>query len=159
MGKQWKQWQTIFLGSKITADSDCSNEMSLWKKSYDQPRQHSKKKRHYFTDKGSSSQRYVFSNSHLWVWELDHKESWALKSWCCWPVVLEKSLECPLDCKEIQPVNRKEISPEYSFIGRTDVEAEILWPPDAKNWLIRKDPDNRKPGANTLLLDLRGLHF
>ena len=88
-----------------------------WKKSYDQPRQHIKKQRHYFTNKGLSSQSYGFSSSHVWMWELEHKESWAPKNWCFWTVVLDKTLESPLDCKEIQPVHPKEISPEYSLEG------------------------------------------
>ena len=110
-----------------------------WKKSYDQPRQRIKKQRHYFANKGLSSQGYGFSCSHGCMWELDHKESWAPKNWCFWTEVLEKTLESPLDCKEIQPVNRKGDQP-WIFIRRTDTEAEasILWPPDVKNWLIKK---------------------
>ena len=113
-----------------------------WKKSYDQPRQHIKKQRHYFANKGPSSQRYGFSTSHVWMWELDYKESWAPKNWCFWTVVLEKTLESPLDWKEIKPVHPKG-NQSWVFIGRTDAEAEtpILWPPAAKNWLIGKDPD------------------
>ena len=137
----------IFLGSKITADGDCSQENMLppWKESYDQPRHHIKKQRHYFANKGPCSQSYGFSSSHAWMWELDHKESQALKNWCFWTVVLEKTLETPLDCKEIQPVNPKG-NQSWIFIGRTDAESEtlILWPPDAKSWLIRKDPDAGK---------------
>ena len=106
-----------------------------------------KKQRHYFAKKGPSSQGYGFSNSHLWMWELDYKESWALKNWCFWIVVLEKedSWESPLDCKEIQLVHPKG-NQFWIFIGRTHVEAEtpIFWPPDAKNWLIGKDPDAGK---------------
>ena len=111
-----------------------------WKESYDQPRQHIQKQRHYFANKGLSSQSYGLFSSHVWIWELDYKESWALKNWCFWIVVLEETLESPLDCKEIQPVRPKG-SQSWIFIGRTDVEAVILilWPPDAKNWLIRKD--------------------
>ena len=84
----------------------------------------------------------VFSSGHVWMWELVYKESWALKNWCFWTVVLKKTLESPLDCKEIKPVNPKE-NQSWIFIGRTDAEAEtpILWPPDVKNWLIGKDPD------------------
>ena len=110
------------------------------KKSYDQARQHIKKQRHYFANKGPSSQSYGFSSSHAWIWELDYKESWALKNWCFWTVVLEKTLETPLDCKEIQPVHLTG-DQSWVFIVRTDVEAEtpILWPPDAKNRLIWKD--------------------
>ena len=101
--------------------------------------------RHYFTNKGPSSQSYGFSNSHVWMWELDYKESWAPKNWYFWTVVLEKTLESPLDFKEIQPVPPKGDQP-WVFFGRTDVEAEspILWPPDAKNWLIWKDLDAGK---------------
>ena len=101
-----------------------------------------KKQRHYFANKGPSSQGYGFSSSHVWIWELDHKESWVLKNWCFWTVVLEKTLESPLDCKEFQPVNPKG-NQSWIFIGRTDVEAEtpILWPPHAKSRLIGKDPD------------------
>ena len=99
-----------------------------------------KKQRHYFADKGPSSQSYGFPSSHVWMWELDHKESWVLKNWCLWTVVLEKTLESPLDCKEIKPVNPKG-DQHWIFIGRTDAEAEapVLWPPDSKNWLIGKD--------------------
>ena len=101
-----------------------------------------KKQTHYFTNKGPSSQSYGFSSSHVWMWELEYKESWTLKNWCFWTVVLEKTLESPLNCKESKPVNPKG-NQSWIFIGRTDVEAEtpILWPPDVKNWLIRKDPD------------------
>ena len=117
------------------------------KKNYDKPRQHIKKQRHYFADKGPSSYSYGFSSSHVWMWELDCEESWALKNWCFWTVVLEKTLESPLDWTEIQPVNPKE-NQSWIFIGRTDTEAEapILWPPDAENWLIGKDPDAGKDG-------------
>ena len=119
--------------------------LAPWKKSYDQPRQHIKKQRHYFANKDPSSQSYGFSSCHVWMWELDHKESWALKNWCFWTVVLEKTLESPLDCKEIQPVHPKG-DQSWVFIGKTDVEPEtpILWPPDVKSWLIWKDPDAGK---------------
>ena len=117
------------------------NEKALipWKESYDQPRQHIKKQRHYFANKGPSSQVYGFSSSHVWMWELDHKESWALKNWCFWTVVLEKTLESPLDCKEIQPVHPKG-DQSWVFIGRTDAvgETPILWPPAVKSWLLGK---------------------
>ena len=110
------------------------------KKSYDQPRQHIKKQRHYFTNQGPSSQSFSFSRSHVWMWELDCEESWALRNWCFWTVVLDKTLESPLDCKEIQPVHPKG-NQSWIFIGRTDAEGEtpILWPPDAKKWLTGKD--------------------
>ena len=139
----------ILGGSQITADGDCSHEIKrcliLRKKSYDQPRQHVKKQRNYFANKGLFSQGYGFSSSHVWMWELDYKESWALKNWCFWTVVLEKSLESPLDCKEIQLVHPKG-NQSRIFIGRTDAEADtpILWPLDAKNWLIGKDHDAGK---------------
>ena len=97
--------------------------LAPWKKSYDQPRQHVKKQSHDFADKGPSSQSYCFSSSHVWIWELDHKESWVLKNWCFWTVVLEKTLESLLDLKEIQPVHPKG-DQSWVFIGRTDVEAE-----------------------------------
>ena len=115
----------ILGGSKITADGDCSLEIMMltpWKESYDQPRQHIKKQRRYFADKGPSSQRYGFSSGHVWMWELDYKESWALKNWCFWTVVLEKTLESPLDCKEIKSVSPKGNQP-WTLIGRTDAEA------------------------------------
>ena len=91
--------------------------LTPWKESYDQPRQHIKKQRRYFADKGPSSQGYDFSNSHIWLWELDYKENWELKNWCFWIAVLEKTSESPLDSKEIQPVHLKEIGPEYSLEG------------------------------------------
>ena len=117
-----------------------SSEGKLW-----QPRQHIKKQRHYFANKGPSSQDYGFSSGHVWMWKLDYKESWAQKNWCFWTVVLEKTLESPLDNKEIKPVNPKGNQP-WVFIGRADAEAEtlILWPPDEKSQLIRKDPDAGK---------------
>ena len=166
MGKQWKQWQTIFVGSKISADGDCSNEIkrcfsprslqmvtaamklkdacSLEEK-HDQPRKNIKKQRHYLVDKGPSSQSYGFSSSHVWMWELDCEEGWAPKNWCFWTVVFKKTLESPLDCKGIKQVNPKGNQP-WIFIGRTDAEAEalILWPPDAKTWLIGKESDAGK---------------
>ena len=120
--------------------------LATWKKSSDhQPRQHIKKQRHYFANKRPSSQSYGFSSSYVWMWELDHKESWALKNRCFWSVVLEKILESPLDWKEIKPVNPKGNQP-WIFIGRTNAEAEapIFWPPDAKSQCIRKDPDAGK---------------
>ena len=112
---------------------------------YDQPRQDIKKQRHYFANKGPSSQGYGFSSGHVWMWELDCEESWVPKNWCFWTTVLEKTLESPLDCKGIHPVHPKG-NGSWIFIGRTDVEAEtpIVWPPDAKNWLIWKDPDAGK---------------
>ena len=113
--------------------------------SYDQPRQHIKKQRRHFVDKSPYCQSYGFSSSHVQMWELDHKEGWVPKNWCFWTVVLEKTLESPLDSKDIQPVNPKG-NQFWIFIGRTDAEAEatILWPPGVKNRLTRKDPDAGK---------------
>ena len=140
----------IFLGSQITADGDCSHEIKRRlllgkKKNYDQPRQHIKKQRHYFANKGPSSEGYGFSSGHVCMWELDYNESWPLKNWCFWTVVLEKTLESPWDCKEFQPVHPRR-DQSWLFIGRTVAEAEtpILWPPDVKSWLIWKDPDAGK---------------
>ena len=119
--------------------------LAPWKKSCDQPRQHIKKQRHYFANKGPYSQSYGFCNSHVWMWELDSKESWALKNWCFWTVVLEKTLESPLDCKEVQLVHPKG-DQSWVFFGRTDAKAEtpILWPPHVMSWLTGKDPDAAK---------------
>ena len=196
MEKQWKQWEA-FLGSRITADGDCSHEIKrclpLERKvmtslllllllshfshvrlcSTPQTAAHQAppslgfsrkeywsgmplpspmtsldsilKSRHYFTNKGPSSQSCGFSSSHIWMWELDYKESWVLKNWCFWTVVLEKTLESPLYCKEIILVHPKE-DQSWVFIGRTDAEAEtpILWPPDVKSWLIGKVLDAGK---------------
>ena len=121
------------------------------KESYDKPRQHIKKQRHYFANKGLSSQRYGFSSSHAWMWELEYKKkkkkkkTWAPMNWCFWTMALEKTFESPLDCKEIQPVHPKG-NQSWMFIVRTNVEAEtpILWPTNVKNWLIREDPDAGK---------------
>ena len=112
------------------------------KKSYETPRQHIKKWRHYFANKGPSSQSYGFFNSHVWMWELDHKEGWSPKNWCFWTVVLEKTLESPLDCKEIQPVNPKE-NQSWIFIGSWSWSSNT-WSPIVKSRLIRKDPDAGK---------------
>ena len=149
MGKQWKSGWLYFWGLQ----NHCRWWLQLWnlkmltpwKESYDQPREHIKKQRHYFVNKGPSSQGYGFSSSHVWMWELDYKESWAPKNWCFWTVVLEKTLESPLGCKKIQPVHPKG-DQSWVFIGRTHVEAEtpILWPPDVKSWLIWKDPNSGK---------------
>ena len=118
----------------------CSLEEKLWPTL----RQHLRKQRHYFANKGPSSQTCGFSNSHVCMWKLDYKESWAPKNWCFWTVVLEKTLESPLDCMEIQPVHPNG-DQSWIFFGRTDAEAEtpILWPPDAKNWLIGNEPKGK----------------
>ena len=118
--------------------------LAPWKNSYDKPRQCIKKQRHHFADKILYRQSYGFCSSHVQMWVLDYKEGWAPKNWSFWTVVLEKTLESPLDYK-IKPVNPKGNQP-WIFIGRTDVEAEapILWPPDMKSRLIGKDPNARK---------------
>ena len=151
MGKTKETVTDLILGgSKITADGDCSHEI----------------KRHLFLGRKAMinldsilksrditlptkvhlvSQSYGFSSNHVWMWKLDYKESWEPENWCFWTVVLEKTLESPLDCKEIQPIHPKG-NQSWMLIGRTDAEAEtpIVWPPDAKNWLIGKDPDAGK---------------
>ena len=121
-----------------------SKMFAPWKKSYDKPRQYIKKQRHHFVNKGLYGQSYGFTSSHIWMWELDHKERWAPKNRCFQTVVLDKTLESPLDCK-IKPVSPKGNHP-WIFIGRTDAEPEtpILWPPDAKSWLTGKDTDAGK---------------
>ena len=129
----------------VTAAMKLKDTCSL---EYDQSRQHIKKQRHYFANKGPSDQSYGFSSSHVEMWELDHKESWAPKNWCFWTVVLEKILESPLDCKEVKPVHLKG-DQSHIFFGRTDTKAEaaVLWPPDAKSQLIGKAPDAGKMKA------------
>ena len=137
----------IFLGSKITPGGDCSHEIKrcllLGRKAM--TNLDSILKSRDIADKGPSRQSYGFSSSHVWMWELDYKESWVPMNWCFWTVVLEKTLESPLDCKEIKPVHPKG-NQSWIFIGRTNTEAEspILWPPDVKNWLTGKDPDAGK---------------
>ena len=127
----------ILGGSKITADGAWSHEI---KRHLLLGRKVIQKQRHYFANKGPSSQGYGFYRSHVCMWELDCEESWALKNWCFWTVVLEKTLESPLDCKEIQPVHSKG-DQSWVFFGRNDAKAEtpVLWPPHEKNWLIGKD--------------------
>ena len=118
-----------------------------------------KKQRYYFADKDPSSQSYHFSSSHVWMWELDCKENWVLKNWCFWTVELEKTLESPLDCKEIKPVNPKG-NQNWIFIGRTDAEAPILWLPDEKIQLTEKRPwcwERLKAGDNEMQQRMRWL--
>ena len=127
-----------------------------WKESYDQPRQHIKKQRHYFVNKGPSSQGYGFSNSHVWMSELDYKESWAPKNWWFWTVVLEKTLESPLDCKEIQPVQLiqlKEMSPGCSLVGlmlklKLQYFGHLMWRADSfkKTLMLGKIEGRRRRG-------------
>ena len=127
----------VFLGSKITADGDCGHEIKRCLHFERKARQHIKKQRHYFANKGLSSQSSGFPNSHVWMRELDHKEGWTPKNWCFWALVLEMTLENPLGCREIKPVNPKG-SQSWIFIGRTDAEAPTIWTSDEKSWLIRK---------------------
>ena len=133
----------IFMSSKIILDSDCSQEFG--RKAMTNLDSIIKSRNITFVDKALNSQSYAFSSSHVWMWELDHKEDWAPKNWYFWPVVLKKTLKSPLSCKEIKPVNPKGNQP-WIFFGRTDAEAEaiIRWPPDAKSLLIGKDPDAGK---------------
>ena len=141
MGKQWETVKDfIFLVSKISADGECSHEIKrhLLLGSYGQPRQHIKKQTFL------CQQHYGFSSSHVWMWAC-HKAGWESKNWCFQTVMLEKTPESPLDCKEIKQVNPKRDQP-WIFIGRTDAEAEapILWLPDMQRQLTGKDPDARK---------------
>ena len=139
----------LLLGSKITADGGCSHEIKrcflLGRKAMTNLDSILKKQRQYFANKAPCCQSHGFSSNHVWMWELDYKESWVQKNWFFWTVVLEKTLESPLDCKKIQPIHPKE-NQSGIFIGRTDTEAEtpILWPHNAKNWLTGKDPDAGK---------------
>ena len=143
----------IFLGSKITADGDCSHEIKrhllLGRKVMTNLESILKSRDITLPTKVRLVKAsYGFSSGHVWMWELDCEESWALKNWCFWTVVLETILESPLDCKEIQPVHPKG-NQSWMFTGRTDAEAEtpILWPPHAKSWLIGKDPDAGRDGG------------
>ena len=146
MGKQWKQWLTIFLGSKITADGDCSHEIKrhllLARKVMTNLESIFKSRDITLPTKVHLSQGYGFSCGRVWIWELDCEEGWALKYWFFWSVVLEKTLESPLDCKKFQPVHSEGDQP-WDFFGRNDAEAEtpVLWPPHAKSGLIGKDSD------------------
>ena len=124
--------------------------LALCKKSYDKPRQCIKKQGCHFADKTAYSQSYGFSSNHVQIWELDHREGWALKNWCFHTVVLEKTPESPLDCKEIKSVHPKGNQP-WICIGRTDAEAPILWPSDAKSWLIGKTEGRRRWGQQSSL--------
>ena len=143
MGKQWKQWWTlIFWAPKslqmVMAAMRLKDAYSLDEKL--RPAWTDiKKQKHYFANKGPSSQSYGFSSDHVWMWDLDYKERWVPKNWYFWTVVMEKTLESPLDCEEIQPAHPKR-NQSWILIGRTDVEAEtpVFWPPDVKNRLIWK---------------------
>ena len=145
MGKQWKQCQTLFCWAPKSLKMLTSNEVKrclLLGRKVMTNLDSILKSRYYFANKGPSGQDFGFSSSHVWIWELDYKESWVQKNWCFWTVLLEKTLENPLDCKEIQPVHPKG-DQSWVFIGRTDAEAEtpVLWPSHVKSWLIGKNPD------------------
>ena len=149
MGKQWKSWHTLFawaakslqmMSAAMKLRNTCSLEEKLCP-----TRLCIKKQRHYFVDKSQYCQRYRFSSSYVWMWDLDYKEGWAPKNWSFWTVVLEKTLESSLDRKDIKPVNLKG-NQSWILIGGTDAEtkAPILWPPDVKSQIIGKDPDAGK---------------
>ena len=134
----------IFFHSKITADGDCSHEKTLapWKKSYDHRRQHIKKQRHCFANKGPYSQSSGFSSGHVWMWELDYKESWAPRNWCFWTVVLEKTLDSPLDSKEFSQGRSRESSDKVLIMGLAGAEEQqplenlprlFFWPSSASS--------------------------
>ena len=149
-GKKRKLWQILLSWApKITPDGDCSHEIKrpllLRRKVVTNLDSVLKSRDITLPTKVCILKAMVFSSSHVSMWELDHKEGWARKNWCFWTVVLEKTLESPLDCKEIKQVNPKG-NQSWIFIGRTYAEAEIsiLWPPEAKSWLIGKDPDTLK---------------
>ena len=139
----------IFGGSKTTTDSNCNHEIKrclfLGRKAMTNLKSLLKSRDMTLVTKVHLVKAMIFSSSHVWMWEMDYKEGWVPKNWCFWTVVLEKALESPLDCREIQPVNPKG-NQSWIFIGRTNAEAEtpILWPPDEKNWLIWKDSDAGK---------------
>ena len=141
MGKQWETF--IFLGSKITADGDCSHEtkrcLLLGRKAMTNLGNILKSRDITLSTEVCLVKAVVFPSSHVWMWELDYKESWAPKNWCFWIVVLEKTLESLLDCREIQPVNPKR-NQSWIFTGRTNAEAEtpVIWPPDVKSWQFEK---------------------
>ena len=149
MTNRWgkvKQWHILFSWAPksllmMTAAMKLKGNCSL-EENCDKPRQHIKKQKHHFADKGPYGQSYDFSSNHVWMWELDHKKCWTPKNWCFWIGVLENTLVSPVDCKEIQLVNPKG-NQSWIFIGKTDAEAEspIFWPPHMKSWLTGKDPD------------------
>ena len=163
MGKRWKQWQTILRVSKITADGDCSHEIKrclLLERKVMTNLDSILKSRDITVP---TKVHLVKASGHVWMWELDSEESWAPKNWCFWTVVLEKTLQSPLDCKEIQLGHCKG-DQSWVFFGRTDAKAEtpILWPPHAKSWLIGKDShagrEWRQEEKGTTEDEMAGLH-
>ena len=161
MGKQWKQCQTLFFWApkslQMVTIAMTLKDVALWKKSYDQPRENIKKQRHDFAIKGPSSQSCAFSSSHIWMWELDYKESWAPKNWYFWTVVLKKTLVSPFDSKEIQPVHPKG-NQSWIFIGRTDAELKLqyfghlMWRTDSfeKTLMLGKIEGRRRRGPQRM---------
>ena len=166
-GNSGNSVRLYFGGSIITADGDCSHEIKIWlllgRKVMTNLDSIFKKQRHYVANRGPSSQGYGFFSGHVWMWELDCEEGWALKNWCFWTVVLEKTLESPLDCKEIQPVHSEGDQP-WDIFGRNDAkdEAPVFWPPHKKNWLIGKDSDAGRDWGQeekgTIEVEMTGWH-
>ena len=158
MGKQWKQWLTLFFGApkslQMVTEAIKLKDASSLEESYDQPRQHIKKQKHYFVNKGLFSQGYGFSSSHVWMWELDYKESWVPKNWCFWTMVLEKTLESPLDCKVIQPIHPKDRS--WMFTAKSLQSCPTLCDPTDRSPLSlgfsRQEHWSRLPSPSALNL-------
>ena len=162
-GKQQKQWHFIFLGSEINADSDCSHEIKRQKKkSYDQPRQQIRKQRHHFAHKGPYSQSYGFSSSHVWMWEMDHKEGWALKNWCFWTVVRRRLLRVPWTARRSNQSILNDISPEYSLEGlklKLQYCDHLMWRADSleKTLMLGKIRARGKEGAEDDRFDIKSI--
>ena len=151
MGKQWKQCQTLFFWAPkslqmVTAAMKLKDAYSLEGKLWPTEIAYWKSE-HYFANKAPSSQGYGFSCGHVWMWELDCEEGWVPKNWCLWTVVLEKTLESPLDCKEIQAIHSEGDQPWDFFRNDAKAETPVLWPPHAKSWLIGKDCDAKGIGG------------
>ena len=163
MREKWKQWQFLLSWAPkslwtVTAAMKLKDACSL-KERYDQPRQCIKKKKHYFADRSPYSQSYGFSSSHVWMWELDHKQSWVLKNWCFWTVVLEKTLVSPLDCRRSNQSILKEISPEYSLEGlmlklKLQNFGHLMWKANSleKNLMLWKNESRRRRGQQRMRL-------
>ena len=160
MGKQWKQWETLFWGApkslQMVTTAMKLKDACSWKKSYDQPKQHIKKQRHYFVSKGPSGQSYVFSSSHVWMWELDSRESWAPKNWCFWTVVLRRLLRVPWTARRSNQSILKEISPEYSLEGlmlKLKLQfGHLMWRTDSleKTLMLGKIEGRRRRGRQRM---------
>ena len=160
MPNRWKQWQTLFWAAPKSLQmviAAMKFQGDPWKKSYDQPRQHVKKQRHYFAKKGLSSQSYGFSGSHLWMWDLNYRESWALKNWCFWTVMLEKFLRVPWTARRSNQSILKEIRPEYSLEGlmlklKLQYSGHLMWRTDSfeKTLMLGKIEGWRKRGQQKM---------